>query len=168
MKLYEIADGLADLAAYIEESDGGEIDPAIVDRVMAMDSHLSTKVEGICKMILSMERGAESAKAESDRLARLAKSRSSNARGLRDYLTYHLERLGKLRVDTPTLTVTVASRPMKVLVLTSPDTLPDRFQRVPAAPAIEADKAALLRAFEGGERLPDGVVIEQGRSLRIR
>ncbi|MBL7989044.1 MAG: siphovirus Gp157 family protein [Chlorobi bacterium] len=167
MKLYEIADNLAELEEYVSTCEG-RIDPAILGGLIAVEESLTAKVEGVCKVILSMERNAEAAKAESERLARLAKNRSESARGLRNYLTHHLERLGKRRVDTPTLTATVAAKPAKVVLLALPDTLPERFQRVPEPLPIEADKVALLEAYEAGEGLPDGVAIEQGYSLRIR
>ena len=64
--------------------------------------------------------------------------------------------------------MTVAAKPAKVVLLALPDTLPERFQRVPEPLPIEADKVALLEAFSAGEGLPDGVAIEQGYSLRIR
>lgn len=167
MKLYEIADSLAELEEYVATCEG-KIDPTILEGIISVENSLTVKVEGVCKVILSMERNAEMAKQESDRLARLSKCRSESARGLRNYLCHHLERLGKRRVDTPTLTATVAAKAPKIVLQILPQDLPERFQRMPEPPPIEADKIGLLEALQAGEELPEGVAIEKGFSLRIK
>jgi septal ring factor EnvC (AmiA/AmiB activator) len=105
--------------------------------------------------------------AEIKRLQERKRVRQGEYDRRRDFLASQMDLLGILKVDRPLLTVALQDNPPSVRLGVSVENLPPHFQRIVPQKLVE-DKKAILAAHKKGEALPEGVFVEQGRSLRIR
>lgn len=131
-------------------------DAAIEDKVEAWGHHLrerATEVEVI--------------DAEIKRLTERKRARQNEYDRRRAFLLQQMEAIGLPKVDRPLITVAVQNNPPSVRCDLAPEALPEVWRRV-VPERIDVDKKAILAAHKRGEALPEGVSVEQTRSLRIR
>lgn len=151
-----------------------EVLARLAERFHEVDDAIDRKVEGWARWIRQLEVDAETAQREAKRLAKRAGAYEDFAERLREKLKDAMIRIGKERVKTALLTVSVRACPPSVASVSIPD-LPTRYLRPPAPP--EPDKSAILAAWrasgagtpESPRHAPPGVVIrEDGRTLQIK
>lgn len=161
--LYQLSDEIIALLAQVNEE--GELDPEANKLLDQLQGDLTQKADNIVRMIEHLEGLAVSAKAQADRMARLAKSRSNNADRLKEYLKANLERLGIRHLETDSSTLSVVANPKPSVHVASADDLPDDMCRIKTV--REPDKAKILEAVQDGQTLA-GVTLIRGTNLRIR
>lgn len=144
------------------EPDSVEVQQALRDIVTA-EGDVHGKAEKVGLYYRSLVAEAEAAKAEADRLVKLAKSRTNRADSLKNYLLHHLVSLGIEEVKSPICPIKVKNNPWSVHVENA-ENLPPEYQRKKVI--VEADKKALLAARETSDGLP-GVTYERSISIRI-
>src|SRR5262245_25880150 len=99
MKLYELPAAFERVAEKLVDLEG-ELTPELEKELAALEGELARLVNGIGCLVQRFTRHAETAKAEADRLLRLAHSRANAAARLKDYLRRHLECLGIRKYET--------------------------------------------------------------------
>ena len=161
LKLYELADAYERIAEALTEN-GGELTPELATDLDAIEGAFEGKVERVALYVRNLLATADAADAEAARLAALARTRRQGAEGLKGYLMAQLDRVEKLKVETPLVVVRIQknSRP----AIQWPDTLPipEAYQRV----TVSLDGQKVFTDWTAGA-LPNGFVVEQGRHLRI-
>jgi hypothetical protein len=178
MKLYQIEQDQAILGEWLEES-GGELTPAIEELLALTEENLEGKCENICKLIRNLEAERDACKAEAQRLSEQARLRDNKIGQVKDYLLYHLRRMGKNKVDAGLFKVGFQKSP-PTLVIANEEVVPAQYRKASVTlPVLEmppellpeatitVDKSLLKSAVQAGLELP-GVTIEQGDHLRIR
>ncbi len=149
MKLYEISSAYREVMARVDEADG-ELNAALEAELDALGGALVDKVESCGVVMLELDAEAAALKAEIDRLrARLRVTEGSRER-LADYVRRCLSESGERKVKGPRLTVSLrASTSVRVDV--EAEALPEAMRRTKTV--VEADKAAIKAALEGGATL---------------
>ena len=160
--LYDIAAEYRALAAALEES-GAECSPEIDQQLAALEGDLHDKARSIVGLIREYQTESDAIKAEADRLAALARSKSNAADRLKAYLLTHLSGLGvsKLDVGIAKLSVQRAARPS--IRWDSAAEMPPAYTRT----KVELDGTAAFAAYKAGQ-LPDGFAVEFTTFLSIR
>jgi hypothetical protein len=178
--LYDLANARAILDEFLAETEG-EVTPALEELIEQLDGDVTDKVERVALYIREQLATAAAVKEEEARLAARRKSHERAAEGLKNYLQRQLERLGKTKVDGVLCTVALQPSPPSVKSTLTQQQLQDLWDthegdvigvwrpllvEIPEQYAL--DKRRVLDAYKAGQRLPDGVSIEQSAHLRIR
>lgn len=161
--LYEIAGDLGEIGDALLEN-GGELTDDIAARLDALDDAFEQKVERVALYRQSLRRGAEAAKAEADRLAQLATVRANAAKRLDDYVLRCFDQADRTKIETDRVRVRVQKNGRPAIKWTGdPTDPPAGFMRV----VISFDSTLAREALAAGESLPDGVIVEHGRHVRV-
>jgi hypothetical protein len=178
MKLYEHVDQLEAVLDWIADNEdeikaaGGELPPEVEQMLDQVEGDLKTKVERTALVIQNQLANAAAAKAEADRLSKIAGTYQRQADALKAYLKAQLDRAGIAKVETPLAKVWTQTngRPS---IRPATDEIPPAFQRV----KIEFDGALAYETVKDAKLIPEpkdgrvqalGLIIERGTHLRIR
>jgi len=165
MKLYEISAAYRAALSELESLDGdGEIPPALDQRLSALAGSLEEKIDNTCRYRAELLSQAAAAKAESDRLAALARSMGNAAERLRGYLQSQLEACGVRELQTQTpfrLKILPCSQPSAKLAEGA--AIPKEYLRTKE----EFDAQKALADYKDGKALPAEVVVKRGSYLKI-
>ena len=162
MNLYTYPDALARLWSLADES--GELPPDLEAELDRLGAAFDDTASFIVRRIRECQAQAAAAKAELDAIAEYRARQERQAKRLENYLLDVMRRMGLKRAGEGAFAVTrtVNSVP-SVNVDCEAKELPERFWKV----SVDADMAALRKAFEAGEELPPGVTVERGEHLRM-
>lgn len=155
-----------DLEDATAEADG-VVEESLEELWEQNDAAIQDKIEGWGHHLRDLSTDLDTLDAEIKRLQERKRVRQGEYERRRDFLRVQMEALGLPKLDRPLITVLVKDNPPSVRLSLSPENLPAAYQRVIPA-KVEADKKALLAAHKKGEALPEGVYVEQTRSLQIR
>jgi hypothetical protein len=133
------------------------------DTLEGLEGAITAKAENIVAVINRLESDAEACKAEEKRLAELRRSREAHAKRLREYLKFHMERLGVEKIECPLFKIAIKSNPPAVKI-EDESLIPLNYTRIPDP---EIDKAAIKRDLLAGKDVP-GAVLESGTRVEIR
>ena len=175
MTLYAITDEIKTLAVMIDEmttDDQGsprdltdEDRAALLALVDEIQGDFSAKAERICRFRADLLANSAAAKAESDRLSRIARSDGNKADSLKWLLETCMIRAGMEKADAGTFKLAIQRNPPSVFIAV-PSEIPEDYQRI-IPETREPDKKKILEAMKAGEKVP-GAMLTQGSSLRIR
>ena len=168
--LYEITEDMRAIDDLLMEAEGDGSDPAVLDAIekwiAELDINLQDKVDGYASYISELLARAEARKAESARLAALAKTGRNTAKRLKDRRMWAMQERGLKKVETPRFVVSVRENggklPLDVQVPGSE--LPPRFQQV----TIDPDNDAIRNALDAGEEIDGCTLMERGQHLSVR
>ena len=161
--LYEICTSLRLLADEIDQS-GEELTDDQLQRLQQLELELPQKVDGYCALRREWEAYADAADEEAKRLKALAQVKRNAADRLWKALATELAALGLENYRTQRFYAYFQKSPPAVKVDVDAVNLPALYQRITITP----DLKELAKAARDGLRLPDGVRIEQGTSLRLK
>lgn len=173
MTLYEVTlEGLqiADLLTQAE----GELTPDVEARLDALMKEAPERIEAAAMVVRNLEANASACKSEAARLLERAKSFETQTEKLKERMTYAVDAAFAGKVKTARFTIYTQKNPDTVAVdLLEGFTIEMIAEDCPEVVRVkrEVDKRALREMFERGEKLPEGVYVEQQqgtRSLRIR
>lgn len=176
IKLYELADEARVLDEFLLETEG-ELTPEIEELLDKLETDITTKAGNVALYIRQLLVTAAAVKLEEERLSARRKQIERAADGLKGYLQRNLERLGKTKIEAPTVTVALQANPPSVVGDVPAVDLESRYKDPtyaefirysPAAYAL--DRKAILAAYKTHAMIPfsDHLRIERGVSLRIR
>lgn len=165
MNLYDIANHIRLILDNVDAD--GEMAPDVESDLNNLSDDLTIKADQIARYQRQCVANAEGYKAESDRLALLAKSESNKAERLKKYLKDTFDALHITKLDTELFKFGVQKNSVPTTTYADgfdPAKLPEHFQRVTIAP----NTSAIVAAWKDHAPLPAGVTIEVGSHLRIR
>jgi DNA repair ATPase RecN len=154
MKLYEIANALADESSYLNQ-ETGEVDVELLDKLsVAYDQ----KVDSICTIIGEYDSEIAYIEQEIARLGEMKKRRQKRIDGLKNYLTFCIAD----KWSNSRYTVSVRSTQA---VEADVDKIPDEYKRTTIK--VEPDKKKLAESLKVGLVVP-GATLKVNRSINIR
>ncbi|HEY3499288.1 MAG TPA: siphovirus Gp157 family protein [Polyangiaceae bacterium] len=158
-RLHELTAELHELQELAE--DGADVATAI-ERV---SGDLRTKATGIVFVIRNLESDAAACEAEAKRMAERAKARANAAERLKSYVLGTMQNHGVLRIESHTVTLSVAQCPERVEV-DDESALPPEFvrEKVTKSP----DKAAIMAAYKKHGEVVPGTHVVRGTRLAIK
>lgn len=156
MKLYEIADALADDSAYINP-ETGEVD---VELLTELNIEFDTKVDSICTIIREREQHDLALAAEIERLQEKRKRNQKRLEGLKNYLAFCIP-------DKWTNTRYTVSIRTTTSVDADVNEIPDEYKRIKTTTMVEVDKKKIADAIKGGAAIP-GATLKSSRSTTIK
>lgn len=161
--LYNLAAEYERLAALLETTEG-ELTPELTSVFDALTGELSHKLDNICKLRARLKHSAAGAKAESQRLAMLTRTRENAVARLDEYMKACLKHAGLTRYETDLFRVRVQENSTSSVTWTGPDDeIPEPYRRV----KYELDAKAALAAWSENGTLPDGFVVQRGDHVRV-
>lgn len=165
MKLYEISSVILDVieSGYSVDEETGEIlfEPADLD---ALQVERASKLEACALFTKNLQAEADAIKAERDRLDARLKARQRMVDRMKQYILACMLALNDTTFETPKVDMRIR-RSSFVDVACEPDALPLDYQRREVT--VTADKTALKKALQAGERIP-GVMMAERESLTIK
>lgn len=160
-KLYELTGAYA---AILETEELEEFEAALG----ALEGAIETKIDGVARVIRTLEAEEEMYLAESHRLAEKAATARLHAAGLKAYLKSNLEVTGQDRIKGAGLLfgarLQVNSSPS--VQVADPAALAEEYQRIIPAQLV-ANTAAIVEHWKATGDAPAGAVVERGRHVRI-
>jgi len=158
---------------FLEEA-GGELTPEVEALLEEASADFNEKVERVALKVKQLEGHAAAIDSEIDRLQRRAAARYNAAKRLKEHLQMCLEAAGRDKVEGLLCTVALQKNPPKLEVPPSADLDELRAAGFPyltiVPEKVAVDKKAVLDAVKAAGEivLPNGWVVTQGRSVRIR
>lgn len=165
MKLYEINRAMLDVieSGYSIDEETGEIlfEPADLD---TLEIERESKLEACALFAKNLQAEADAIKAERDRLDARLKAKQGKADRMKQYILGCMLALDDAAFETARVAMRIR-RSSFVDVACEPDALPFEYQRHKVT--VTADKTALKKALQAGERIP-GVMMAERESLTIK
>lgn len=171
--LYEISAMRDILDRWLEESEG-EVTPELEALMAELDAKADEKIERVALYIRERLSRAAAVKEEVQRIQAIQKREEKAAESLKGYLHREMERLGKDKVNGLLCTVAVQKNPPSVkgevdaaeLWGEAVNQWRPMIRYIPESFVL--DRKAVLDAYKAGQPIPDGLIVEQDTSLRIR
>lgn len=171
LHLYEIADARAILDQWLAETEG-ELTPELEQLLNETNAAADEKIERVALYIRELKARAAAVKEERDRLAAIVTRHEKAATSLMGYLQAQMNALGKDKVQGLLATVAFQKNPPSVVgeldetsLLVLHDEQPELVKHIDT---YQLDRRAVLELHKAGKPLPQGLTVEQSRSLRIR
>lgn len=159
--LYQITGDFLKVQDMLEK---GLIDEAD-DTLESIEGDWEDKAENVVKMIRSLNADASVYKEESDYYADKARTATSRAQHLQDYLYKSMKMIGKERATAGNFKLAIAKNGGKLkLHIDDPTHLPMQYQKMTFSP----DNEKLREALDKGEHITGVWYEERGDSLRIK
>lgn len=159
--LWRIAEEWNDLLALMDDPN---VDPCDVEAELDRVAGNFTAKAGDCaKMARTFDRLADVQQAESDALARKAKTTRAKGERLRAYMFAQMKAVGTERLETGTHTLSIRQNPPSVQVIDA-SRVPSEYQRTKIT--MDVDKNAVIAAWKRGEHV-DGTEVVRAERLDI-
>ncbi len=157
--LHELTAELSRLQEVAEEGDD------IAEAIEQVSGDLRVKATGIVYVIRNLEAAADACEAEAKRLADRAKARKNAAERLKARVLGTMQDNGVLRIESPTVTLSVAQCPERVEI-DDESALPPEFvrEKVTRTP----DKTAIMAAYRAHGEVVPGTHVVRGTRLAIK
>lgn len=161
--LYELTEEMMDLMDMMTEDPDSD---CIKDSLESLEFELDAKAEGYCKVIKTLERKAEAAKAEKDRLADMQKTHENAAARLKGALLQSMIATNRLKIDGDIFKISARNTAESIDDESLPaiSEIPEKY-RIRQEDKI--DKRLLLQDLKAGEDIA-GIKLKRGKSLSIR
>jgi len=168
--LYEITSDMRAIDQLLDECGGDVSDErvlqAIEDWIAELDTNLRDKVDGYAAYISELLAKAAARRAESRRLATLARYNENAAERLKERLMWALQERDIKKVETPRYVVSwqAAGGKVGLDVQIPASELPEEYRMIEYKPANDS----IRNALEQGIEIEGCNLMERGTSLRIR
>lgn len=164
LKLYEISSEYEMVISALQEN-GGELTADLEAALERVNEAFDCKAEKVCLYVRNLLSLASAAKGEIERLQALAKSRTTAAESLKDYLFREMQRVGKEKIERPLAKLRIQANSVPSIQCDHPETLPTEYQHITVSYSVDRD--AVLRTLKNNQALPEGIVVERKSHLRI-
>ena len=168
--LMDITEDMQALEALLSEEgidwDSPEVQAIVCDWATESEEVFINKVDNYGALMAEWSHRVNTRKTEAKRMTELARIDENNLNNLKERLKYHLEAIGRIKVETPRFRFTVAKNgglaPLTVNALV--DELPEDCVRT----EIKPDNDAIRKKLEAGQSVYGCELGERGTSLRIK
>ena len=163
MKLYELTAAYQQIFDMVLDEEAN-LD-TLEDTLQALEGSIEVKAENMGKFIGMLKADESAIEKEVERLMARKKSRQNRIQRIRDYLQNQMELIGKDKITTPIMTISLQNNP-PALEVEDEFAIPTEFIVIIPEQKV-VDKAKVKEALKSGREVP-GARLTQGRSLRIR
>ena len=166
MKLYEIPEKFAALAAALEEADTDEAAAAIAAQLDALDGEFQAKAAAIARLVKNDRAEADALKTEAERLTKRRQSAERRAQYWESYLLSQMQALALPAVADPAgvLNLKRVLNPVRVDIACEPHELPPDL--VQEEWTVKPDRKLIKAAIESGRDVP-GCALVRTERLKI-
>jgi len=171
MKLYEITEEqnkIEELLLSVMDNETGEIkedDLFLIEELeKEIKIQLKNKATGIIKIINTLSSNKVAIDNEIKRLNCLKKKYKNTEAGIKQYLKFQMESIGKTKIETALGVISIRKTPEKVII-DSEEHIPSEFVVIKQTESI--DKISIKKALKEGSVIK-GAHLESGTSISIK
>lgn len=164
MNLYEMTRQEREILAQIEAAEGEMTDKQ--DAMLAqLDGDITAKIQSICKFVRSLEAESKALETERARMLRRINANAGKVLGLKKYIQYSMESLGKTEIKGTILTATLRKCPVSC-VIQNGNHIPDKYKVAHTETRI--DRAAIIADYKAhGITIPGVEMVTDRRTVQI-
>ena len=164
MKLYELTDAYAELAALLDECESEEETAQLWAQLDEIGSSIAEKADNYARFLRNKQAEANSLDEEIKRLQKRKRSAENQIDQLREHMKFAMGVAGATEIRTTLGKWSIRKNPPKVSILDEGEVAQDFFD--PQPPKLS--KARLLKYWKDTGEIPDGCDIEIAESVQFR
>ena len=164
MKLYELTDAYAELAALLDECESEEEAAQLWAQMDEIGASISEKADNYARFLRNKQGEVDSLGKEIERLQKRKRSAENQIEQLREHMKFAMGIAGATEIRTALGKWTVRKNPPKVNVLDESEIAPEFFD--PQPPKLS--KSRLLKHWKDTGEIPDGCDIDIAESVQFR
>ena len=164
MKLYELTDAYAELAALLDECESEEEAAQLWAQMDEVGASIAEKADNYARFLRNKQAEADGLGKEIERLQKRKRSAENQIDQLREHMRFAMGVAGATEIRTTLGKWTVRSNPPRVEVLDESEIAPEFFD--PQPPKLS--KSKLLKHWKDTGEIPDGCDVVQSESMQFR
>ena len=164
MKLYELTDAYAELAALLDECESEEEAAQLWAQMDEVGASIAEKADNYARFLRNKQGEVDGLDKEIARLQKRKRSAENQIEQLREHMKFAMGVAGATEIRTTLGKWTVRSNPPRVEVLDESEVAPEFFE--PQPPKLM--KSRLQQHWKDTGEIPDGCDVVQSESVQFR
>lgn len=164
MRLYQLTDAYAELAALLDECESEEEAAQLWAQMDEIGASIAEKADNYARYLRNKQAEVDGLDKEITRLQKRKRSAENQIEQLREHMKFAMGVAGATEIRTTLGKWTVRSNPPRVEVLDESEIAPEFFD--PQPPKLS--KSKLLKHWKDTGEIPDGCDIEIAESVQFR
>lgn len=164
MKLYELTDAYAELAALLDECESEEEAAQLWAQMDEVGASIAEKADNYARYLRNKQAEVDGLGKEIERLQKRKRSAENRIEQLREHMKFAMGVAGATEIRTTLGKWTVRRNPPKVEVIDESEIAPEFFE--PQPPKLS--KSKLLKHWKDTGEIPDGCDVVQSESMQFR
>ena len=164
MKLYELTDAYAGLAALLDECESEEEAAQLWAQMDEVGASIAEKADNYARFLRNKQAEVDGLGKEIERLQKRKRSAENRIEQLREHMTFAMGVAGATEIRTTLGKWTMRRNPPRVEVIDESEIAPEFFE--PQPPKLS--KSKLLKHWKDTGEIPDGCDVVQSESMQFR
>lgn len=164
MKLYELTDAYAELAALLDECESEEEAAQLWAQMDEVGASIAEKADNYARFLRNKQTEVDGLDKEITRLQKRKRSAENQIEQLREHMKFAMGVAGATEIRTTLGKWTIRRNPPRVEVLDESEIAPEFFD--PQPPKLS--KSKLLKHWKDTGEIPDGCDVVQSESMQFR
>lgn len=164
MKLYELTDAYAELAALLDECESEEEAAQLWAQIDEIGASIAEKADNYARFLRNKQTEVDGLCKEIERLQKRKRSAENQIEQLREHMKFAMGVAGATEIRTTLGKWTIRRNPPRVEVLDESEIAPEFFD--PQPPKLS--KSKLLKHWKDTGEIPDGCDVVQSESMQFR
>ena len=164
MKLYELTDAYAELAALLDECESEEEAAQLWAQMDEIGASIAEKANNYARFLRNKQTEVDGLDKEIARLQKRKRSAENQIEQLREHMKFAMGVAGATEIRTTLGKWTIRRNPPRVEVLDESEIAPEFFD--PQPPKLS--KSKLLKHWKDTGEIPDGCDVVQSESMQFR
>lgn len=164
MKLYELTDAYAELAALLDECESEEEAAQLWTQMDAVSASIAEKADNYARLLRNKQGEVDGMDKEIARLQKRKRSAENQIEHIREHMKFAMGIAGATEIRTALGKWTVRKNPPKVDVLDESEIAPEFFE--PQPPKLS--KTKLLKHWKDTGEIPEGCDVVIAESVQFR
>ena len=164
MKLYELTDAYAELAALLDECESEEEAAQLWAQMDKVGASITEKADNYARFLRNKQAEVDGLGKEIERLQKRKRSAENRIEQLREHMKFAMGVAGATEIRTTLGKWTMRRNPPRVEVIDESEIAPEFFD--PQPPKLS--KSKLLKHWKDTGEIPDGCDVVQSESMQFR
>ena len=164
MKLYELTDAYAELAALLDECESEEEAAQLWAQMDEIGASIAEKADNYARFLRNKQAEVDGLGKEIERLQKRKRSAENRIEQLREHMKFAMGVAGATEIRTTLGKWTMRRNPPRVEVIDESEIAPEFFD--PQPPKLS--KSKLLKHWKDTGEIPDGCDVVQSESMQFR
>ena len=164
MRLYQLTDAYAELAALLDECESEEEAAQLWAQMDEVGASIAEKADNYARFLRNKQAEADGLDKEIARLQKRKRSAENQIEQLREHMKFAMGVAGATEIRTTLGKWTIRRNPPRVEVLDESEIAPEFFD--PQPPKLS--KSKLLKHWKDTGEIPDGCDVVQSESMQFR